>query len=371
MSHTAVVSTLVGFLVFALGVPLPRLQTLFESLLRNPRPPQAPDVLPERPSIAVIVPAYLESSVIPGTLAVLRSALAGYEGPSSIVVVASDPGTAAAARQSGADAVVESAREGKPAATNRGVEATRADIIVFTDANCEIRPSDWPHTVVEELREWHVVSANKVERGARESLFWRTEKSTKAALSASVGSLSVIGEMIAMRRSDFVPLPADAICDDLWLACAVADSGKRVKIAPALHTIEDPATNREQWGRRVRIVEGLYKEQVPRVLHHMRSRIGRAFLAHKIYRVTIGPLGFWLMIGSLAALLPPISLVVLPFIGGLVALYAGMIAPASRLGSFVAAIGMQAVPLAGLWRLGRSRRRSADVRPTGWAKVPR
>lgn len=365
------INALVGLLLFVLGIAMPRIQLPLELRFGGPDDVVYPDPLPTEPSIGVIVPAYLESSTVPHTVLTLRRALDGYGGPSTITVVASDHATAMAARRSGADVVIETAREGKPAAANRGVAETGTDVVVFTDANCEIAPVDWPDRVVKELNSWHLVSGNKTERGTRESFFWRREQSTKLALSAVTGTVSVVGEFIAMRRYDFVPIPPDAICDDLWLACALASQKKRVKVVDGIRTIEDPAANSEQWGRRVRIAEGLFKEQLTNLRQLLGTRIGRLFVGHKLYRVTIGAFGFWLMVASLTLVYLPVSLIVAPIVALLVAVYAGVLVPRAKLTTFVSAIGMQAVPLVGLWRVLYSAARRTPVPSPGWAKVER
>lgn len=371
MSLYLTIGVLAGISLFALGVVLPRIQLPLEMRYGTPDVVTYPPTLPALPRIEVIVPAYLESSMVPHTVSTLRRALDGYDGPASITFVASDSATADAARTSGADVVIETGREGKPAAANRGVAASTADIVVFTDANCEITPQDWPALVVGELERWHMVSGNKRERGDRESRFWRHEQSTKRALSNSIGTVSVIGEMIAMRRVDFVPMPPRAICDDLWLACAVAAQGKRVGVVDNIATIEDPATNREQWVRRVRIVEGLFREQVPAVRALRASRVGRLFIGHKLFRVTVGAAGFWLAVACLTAIYPPVSVLLGLGVAVAVAMYSGRLLPRARLGTLVSAIGMQAVPVAGLWRLIRAAIRPVSISTPGWTKVAR
>src|SRR4051794_6888730 len=63
------------------------------------------------PGVSVIVPAYLESSVIAEKVAQLRSD--DYPGPLEIIVVADDPGTYSAALQTGARVLGGEARLGK------------------------------------------------------------------------------------------------------------------------------------------------------------------------------------------------------------------------------------------------------------------
>ncbi len=94
----------------------------------------------------MIVPAYREVGRIGDTVAALRSALARLEadGGAEIVVVddGSGDGTAAAARDAGADTVVElGANRGKGAAVRAGMRAAAGTVVAFTDADLAYSPS--------------------------------------------------------------------------------------------------------------------------------------------------------------------------------------------------------------------------------------
>lgn len=96
--------------------------------------------------LSVVVPAYREASRIGDTVSALRTTLSGVaaEGGAEIVVVddGSDDGTAAAARDAGADAVVElGVNRGKGEAVRAGMRASSGAVVAFTDADLAYAPS--------------------------------------------------------------------------------------------------------------------------------------------------------------------------------------------------------------------------------------
>ena len=93
----------------------------------------------------MVVPAFREAGRIGDTVASLRESLAPVddEGGVEIVVVddGSDDGTAAAAREAGADIVLELAvNRGKGAAVRAGIEASSGSVVAFTDADLAYPP---------------------------------------------------------------------------------------------------------------------------------------------------------------------------------------------------------------------------------------
>src|SRR5690606_13349458 len=108
------------------------------------RSASAPAPGEERPRVAVVIPAHNEQAVLGRTLAALMPHLASRD---RVLVVADNckDDTATVARESGAVCIerTDAARRGKGYALDAGVNALRADppeIVIFTDADVEVRP---------------------------------------------------------------------------------------------------------------------------------------------------------------------------------------------------------------------------------------
>lgn len=322
-------------------------------------------------SVDVVIAAYLEASVIESTVRSLKSQLATSRVPGKVIVVASDDATYCAAAC--ADQRIRVPRNGKPSAINAGVAAAQADVVVLTDANCVIRPDDWPSQVMKGLESARLLTGNKRERGARERLFWLYEQALKSKAKGSEAfppTLAVIGEFLAFRRSDYRPIAPLTLADDLALALDFHKRDLRVATVPSIYTLEDPAPPAEQWERRVRIASGLLSEALPSIPDLARSGVGRFYLVHKVYRVTVGVTAFWIAVVASAFLLPPYGAVVaIGTVAWAVLRYRGVIGVRSPIDSALDVIAMQAIPLAGFARL--IRRKFTKGTRAGWTKAPR
>lgn len=303
MSDVAVVVMIVALALFVAGLVLP----FVLSRVDRAREPERADMeVGDGASLDVVIPAYLEASVVGLSVRRLITQLAAWPGPARVLVVASDDATADAAAGAGA-VVLRTEPRGKAAAVNAGVYASNADVIVLTDANCELGPDAWPARLQGALVGGDLLSARKSETGARESAFWRYEDAVKRSLGADGPTMSVAGEFLAFRRVDFTPLPASCLTDDLTMARDFAVRGLRVRIAPGIQTSEPPSEGRDQWERRIRIAAGVWTDALPqwRVLSTVPA--GRQFLAHKGYRMTVGVVAFWTAVSAASLTFSPWS----------------------------------------------------------------
>jgi hypothetical protein len=115
--------------------------------------------------VSVVVPAYREASRIGDTIHRIRAAMAesGHDDVEIVVVDdGSGDGTAAAARQAGADVVVVQPRNrGKGAAVRAGVLASSGRVVAFTDADLAYSPDQLPGLVSEVEAGWDVVVGSR------------------------------------------------------------------------------------------------------------------------------------------------------------------------------------------------------------------
>ncbi|MDX1582853.1 MAG: glycosyltransferase family 2 protein [Thermoanaerobaculia bacterium] len=216
-------------------------------------------------------------------------------------------------------------RSGKAAALNRGVELASGEIVVFTDANVELRP-DALRRIVRPFADVEVggVSGRKTyvirdgsdttEKG--ENLYWRWDQWQKK-LESRIGSMfAADGSLYAVRRELFVPIEKKEQADDIAISARVVLQGRRLVFEPDAIAVEEaPAEGVEEFRRKVRVTN-----------HSMRAllNLGSALwtsgfysvelLSHKLIRHLIP---FFLMI----ILLSSIGLTIMrPWFGALLAL---------------------------------------------------
>ena len=356
----------VGAALFLLGLVLPLVPLSFERDASAGTSDLSP--LPDHPSIDVIIPAYLEGSIVAQKVEQCRRALDACEVTGRVIVVASGDETVAAARL--ADEVIVVPPAGKPLAINRGVAASDADICVVSDANCLVEPVTWPKLIGRSLGTAGLVSGQKTEAGGAEHAFWRLERLYKRR-SQSRGSLSVAGEFMAFRRGSFREIPLNSWCDDLWLSIDFHLRGLPVVVDTEVLTTEAAPERRDQWFRRTRMSEGLMRELFPRVGVLARSGAGRELMAHKLYRQTFGCFGFWTAAVGLASLMP-LALQSGAFVClvGSIAAYRGAVREPAIVRPFVTLLGLQMVPVVAATSIV-AKWASGTVHTPGWRKVPR
>jgi poly-beta-1,6-N-acetyl-D-glucosamine synthase len=219
--------------------------------------------------VALVIAAFNEERVI---AAKIENALSLDHDPGKyqVVVVAdgSSDRTAEVVRGFNDPRVVclhEPSRRGKSHALNRAVAATEADVLVLSDAN-NFYSHDALRVLVARLREPGVggaTGAKKIfesrERAASggDGLYWRYESKVKLAESRLGGTVTADGEIFALRRADYHPIPPHVINDDMYLTFRLVEAGKRVVYEPAAEAVEEASlTIREDFNTKVRMIAG-------------------------------------------------------------------------------------------------------------------
>ena len=241
--------------------------------------------------LSVVVPAYREQSVVGEKVADVMAN--GYPGLFEVIVVADDQATAAAARLTGAQVIEGHSRQGKSAALSRGVEAATGEVIVMTDANTVL----WPGSLAALVR-WFgdpsigAVAGEKQVEGQGEGLYWRYESWLKRREFRLGVTVALVGELAAVRRSCWRPVPADVAIDDLWIALDALEEGWRVAYEPDAVAVEVSAESvRDTWERRTRVVAGTFDLMWRRRrLLVRRDLVAAELWGHKLLRQSVGPL---------------------------------------------------------------------------------
>lgn len=260
-----------------------------------PKPPEPA----EWPGITIVVPAYREAGIIDAKLDDL--AAADYPGERQVIVVADDPETAEAARRDGVELIQPAERQGKAAALNAGFAAARHPIVVMTDANAMLAPG-----TLRALARWFsdpavgAVAGAKRIHGEHEGAYWRYESWLKQRETLNGTTIGLVGELGAIRRDAFRPLPHDLAVDDLWLALDLIEQGLRIVYEPEAVALEDASeTWQEDWERRTRVVSGaldvLWRRRS--LLDPSRSPVAIELWGHRLVRQSAGPLAHALLLG--------------------------------------------------------------------------
>jgi glycosyltransferase involved in cell wall biosynthesis len=324
------------------------------------------------PGITVVLAAYREREVIAAKIANARDN--GYSGPLQIVVVAEDPETAEAARKAGAELIQPEQRLGKTEAVNRGAAAAIHPIVVITDADARLDPGS-----LAALARWFersevgAVAGEKRVAGGGQGLYWKFESWVKRCQSRRGTTIGVVGELAAVRRSEYRPIPRDVLLDDLWLGLDVIERGDAIRYEPEAVAVErsTPSLGAE-WERRTRNLAGLVDLLWRRreLLDPRRSRIAADLWGHKLMRSVFGPLAHAALL-LLAIVRLPHSRLAAIFVGGHAAGAAALVreaqgkAVSSPARAVAQVLFLQATALGGLVRYVRGERYA------GWRKPER
>ncbi|GAB4159794.1 MAG: glycosyltransferase family 2 protein [Candidatus Promineifilaceae bacterium] len=292
------------FCLFVIGYHYAGYPALLWLLARlRPRPTRQGTALP---AISLIIAAYNEADVI---AAKAENSLALDYPPDRLEIIfvtdGSDDGTADVAATYAAQGVRllhQSQRQGKSAAINRAAAQANGDILVFSDANAFYLP-DALRLLVRHFADPQVggVSGQKTIRRSHDrrqpasgvsdssSLYWRYESAIKRWESAIGSTVGVVGEMMAVRRALFQPIPVDVINDDAYLAVRLCRAGARVVYEPAAVCWETAAESNEQEQiRRRRITAGRFQLLFrPRLWPWRSPWMVFALFSHKFLRLLL------------------------------------------------------------------------------------
>lgn len=270
------------------------------------------------PSVSLIIAAYNEGEIIRSKIE--NSLELDYPPGLLEIIVISDGSTdeTAAVVETFAGQGVKSmhmpARNGKSAAVNRAVAQAQHEIVVVSDANAYYLP-DAIRKLVRNFGDPEVggVSGRKTIRKSgspiseSEGTYWKYESFIKKQESLLDSTAGVVGEMMAVRRSLFQPIPAAIILDDAYTALNLMRRGYRVIYEPAAVCWEtSAASSRDEFIRRRRNSAGRYQFLFEPAIWPWNKPIALfAYLSHKLLRLVL-PIFMIVALGlsTVAMLLP-------------------------------------------------------------------
>jgi len=224
----------------------------------------------EAVAISVIVPARNEADVLPDCLAALNEQTvprATYE----VILVddGSSDSTPAIGEEWGAR-VIRQKRQGPAAARNRGAQAARGDLLLFTDADCVPAP-DWIAQMIGPFSDPHVVGVKGTYQTRQRSLvarFVQIEYEDKYERMEMFREIDFIDTYAAAYRREvflqhggFDTQFSTASVEDQELSFRLAESGHRLVFNPrAVVYHRHPDTLRRYWRRKYGV--GYWKVRV-------------------------------------------------------------------------------------------------------------
>jgi len=253
----------------------------------------------ELPKVTLVIAAYNEEQVIARKLA--NSLALDYPEELLQIIVVSDGSTdrtheiVSEFADQGVVALHDPPRGGKSAALNRAVAIASGDIVLFSDANNDFNAAA-VRMMVRHFGDDRVggvcgrksiVAASDRQASEGDSLYWRYESAIKKAESDLGIMTTADGEIFAIRRALWRPIPAEVINDDAEITFAMVRDGYRIVYELGAVSSELASASLEEDFRvKVRMIAGGF-QTVQRhwaQLSPPRSAFAWAFLSHKLLR---------------------------------------------------------------------------------------
>ena len=321
------------------------------------RPRRAAALPDELPRVTLVIAAYNEEAVVDVKM---RNCLAlDYPADRLRILWVTDGSTDGTnerlAAWPRADVLFEPARRGKTAALNRSIGCIDTPLVIYTDANTMLNPeavreivrrfddpavgcvagekrvrprpvadsattgtrndgADMPSGDPDKTRtgsgatptsDAGGTSVPQANAAATEGLYWRYESLLKQGDDRLHTAVGAAGELFAVRRELYRPLPEDTLLDDFVLSMRIARAGYRIAYCNTAWAEEEPSADmREEGKRKTRIAAGGL-QSVWRLrgllLPWPRPLLWWQYLSHRVLRWTLAPL--------MLALLLPLNIV--------------------------------------------------------------
>jgi cellulose synthase/poly-beta-1,6-N-acetylglucosamine synthase-like glycosyltransferase len=168
------------------------------------------------------------------------------------------------------------------------------EIVIMTDANAMVNEQAFEKLVLGFASEkTGAVSGEKKVQLAEgsvggEGIYWKYESFLKRQSARMYSLTGAAGELIAIRKSVFKPIPQDAILDDLQLSLDIIRQKKVIGYEPKAFAMEPPSLSfSDEFRRKVRISAGVFQTLsrngfVFNPFHH--SIFVFQFFSHRILR---------------------------------------------------------------------------------------
>ena len=200
-------------------------------------------------------------------------------------------------------------RRGKTAALNHGLALVQSELVVMTDANTMLNPESIQEIVrcfmdpkVACVAGEKRVAARHEGQAAAESegLYWKYESTLKRWDGELYSTMGAAGELCAIRRSLYEPMPENALLDDFVMSLRMVDKGYKIAYTSEAYAMEYGSANLEEESKRKRRIAagGLqsiwWLRNMLNPLHQ--PVVAFQFISHRVLRWSITPIALLLLI---------------------------------------------------------------------------
>lgn len=200
-------------------------------------------------------------------------------------------------------------RRGKTAALNHGLGLVKSELVVMTDANTMLNPESIQEIVRCFLDpkvacvagEKRVAARHEGQAAAEgEGLYWKYESTLKRLDGELYSAMGAAGELCAIRRSLYEPMPENALLDDFVMSLRMVDKGYKIAYTSEAYAMEYGSANLEEESKRKRRIAagGLqsiwWLRSMLNPLHQ--PVVAFQFISHRVLRWSITPIALLLLI---------------------------------------------------------------------------
>ena len=200
-------------------------------------------------------------------------------------------------------------RRGKTAALNHGLREVKDELVVMTDANTMLNPEAIQEIVRCFMNPQVACVAGEKRVAARhggqaaaesEGLYWKYESTLKRLDGELYSAMGAAGELCAIRRSLYEPMPENALLDDFVMSLRMVDKGYKIAYTSDAYAMEyGSADLAEESKRKRRIAAGglqsiWWLKDMMNPFHQ--PLVAFQFVSHRVLRWSITPLAILLLI---------------------------------------------------------------------------
>lgn len=200
-------------------------------------------------------------------------------------------------------------RKGKTAAINRAMMYINSPIVVLTDANTLLNQD----SILELVKHFSnpkigcvsgekkvINHLNKSAAAGGEGLYWKYESKLKSMDFQLYSTAGAAGELFAIRRELYKPIPDNIILDDFVISLQTVIDGYKIAYEPKAFAIEFGSVNiQEELKRKIRICAGgfqamIYLKSLLNIFNH--GLFTFQYISHRVLRWTFAPLALFCLL---------------------------------------------------------------------------